>query len=433
MAQVTDDNGKLLEGYLYWPDGRRLQKFGATTSPLLPAPTTRFFWDGGKVISEYILPNTIGSQWTWSKEHVYLGDRSLATFVGPNSDGLAEGVYYQHPDLRGVRYITNGVDQPSFEQVALPFGTLIPGIDPINPIFTSYDRSSLTGLDYAVNRFYNSSTRFLQPDPAEMAAADLTKPQSLNEYAYVANEPIMHVDPLGLDACFDNDDGGKTSTCVPEGGSNMYIIDNASGKVIYTYTSPYETVVTGSSDAGIPTWSSPTSPCCSATAVSPPPPGKSKCYSLSVSISGTAGASPGAWPGIFGGGGASVGVTSNGQLFAQAQAAGMTGVGLYAGVGFNLNIGISDQPPPNGLSTSPSWHSELNGGWGTSLGASLDVGQGSGSVGFSPLPKVGGGWGLMAGTGAATSTTYAVQILNRAQADAGQADAGQSSACPNSP
>jgi len=37
------------------------------------------------------------------------------------------------------------------------------------------------------------------PDPAGLAAVDLTNPQTWNRYAYVANSPLSNVDPLGLD------------------------------------------------------------------------------------------------------------------------------------------------------------------------------------------------------------------------------------------
>ncbi len=40
--------------------------------------------------------------------------------------------------------------------------------------------------------------RWLVPDPAGLAAADLSNPQTWNRYAYVANNPLNNVDPLGL-------------------------------------------------------------------------------------------------------------------------------------------------------------------------------------------------------------------------------------------
>jgi hypothetical protein len=41
----------------------------------------------------------------------------------------------------------------------------------------------VTGLDYAVNRFYSSQQgRFAQVDPIGMAAVSLDNPQSLNLY-----------------------------------------------------------------------------------------------------------------------------------------------------------------------------------------------------------------------------------------------------------
>ena len=66
--------------------------------------------------------------------------------------------------------------------------------------FTSYDRSTTTKLDYAVNRFYHAGLgRFTQVDPIGMGAASPGDPQSLNLYAYCHNDPINHTDPDGLD------------------------------------------------------------------------------------------------------------------------------------------------------------------------------------------------------------------------------------------
>ena len=57
----------------------------------------------------------------------------------------------------------------------------------------------MTGLDYAINRHYDSlQGRFTQVDPIGMKSVDLKNPQTLNLYAYCANDPINHTDPDGL-------------------------------------------------------------------------------------------------------------------------------------------------------------------------------------------------------------------------------------------
>ncbi len=62
--------------------------------------------------------------------------------------------------------------------------------------FTSYERDSETALDYAMFRYDSSRLgRFLTPDPM---AGSVSNPQSLNRYAYVGNDPVNLVDPLGL-------------------------------------------------------------------------------------------------------------------------------------------------------------------------------------------------------------------------------------------
>ena len=87
------------------------------------------------------------------------------------------------------------------EQATLPFGTEITAETQAttNQRFTSYDRSGATGLDYAVNRTYNSGQgRFTTVDPIGMQATQLSDPQSLNLFAYTQNNPVDLTDPSGL-------------------------------------------------------------------------------------------------------------------------------------------------------------------------------------------------------------------------------------------
>jgi RHS repeat-associated protein len=55
--------------------------------------------------------------------------------------------------------------------------------------------------------YHSIQSRWLTPDPAGLAAADLSNPQSLNRYAYVLNNPLNYADPLGLYCVYLNDSG----------------------------------------------------------------------------------------------------------------------------------------------------------------------------------------------------------------------------------
>jgi RHS repeat-associated protein len=189
LAQVTDDSGRVIERYAYRADGRRLRKVDRLVG-------TTYFWDGSNVIAEYGQVANLPT-WTWSKSHAYLGNRILATF-SPGSSG--ELVQYHHPDRLGVRLITDSLDGSATEQATLPFGTFLPSgpPDPMNPIFTSYNRDFATELDYGINRYYESRGRFSQPDPAGVALANLSMPYKLNTYSYSGDDPINSIDPLGL-------------------------------------------------------------------------------------------------------------------------------------------------------------------------------------------------------------------------------------------
>jgi RHS repeat-associated protein len=137
------------------------------------------------------------------KSYLHLGSRMLATLT-PGEAG--DVVHYHHPDRLGIRLVTNVADTTVTEQVTLPFGVALDAesTGATNPCFTSYDRSTVTGLDYAQSRYYDSDLgRFTQVDPLGMGAANQGNRQSLNMYAYVQNDPVNSIDPTGTTRCLD--------------------------------------------------------------------------------------------------------------------------------------------------------------------------------------------------------------------------------------
>ena len=90
--------------------------------------------------------------------------------------------------------------------------------------YATYTRDSVSGLDYAVNRYYSSIWgRFLSPDPSP-ASVNLRNPQSWNRYAYVGNDPANGSDPSGL---YDSPPGGPP-TSPPAGGMDPFGPDGSS-------------------------------------------------------------------------------------------------------------------------------------------------------------------------------------------------------------
>jgi RHS repeat-associated protein len=193
LVWVKTDAGAMTAGYTYGDDNVRLiaEENGVRTY---------FAGEGGQVYCEYSEYGA-ATQPQWAKSYIYLGGRLLATV---QSDGSAEAVQYHHPDRIGTRLVTNAADASvSEEKLTLPYGTGSPsesvGTNATSRRFTSYERSSQTKLDYAVNRHYDSlQGRFTQVDPLETDSVDPTDPQTLNLYAYCANDPVNQSDPDGL-------------------------------------------------------------------------------------------------------------------------------------------------------------------------------------------------------------------------------------------
>jgi RHS repeat-associated protein len=216
LRVITDDAGDTLEAYTYGPDRHRLirrtghlQTLEGNSDRLMREPSlsltpyeaTYYAWSGDQMLEESTTETERDvdlHKRTNTKSYVYLGGRLLATLA---TSETGEVVQYHHADRLGTRLVTNAADASIMEQVTLPFGVALEAesTGATNQRFTSYDRSRVTGLDYAMNRHYDSQQgRFMQVDPVWIRAANLTNPQSLNLYAYVSNDPINNIDPTGL-------------------------------------------------------------------------------------------------------------------------------------------------------------------------------------------------------------------------------------------
>lgn len=97
--------------------------------------------------------------------------------------------------------------------------------------------------DFLFRKYHSTQGRWISPDPAGLAAAEPTNPQSWNRYAYAGGNPLNAVDPMGLAAGGCQGDpgircsnmqggcvaggnvGGLTNPCVGGGGDCGLSID----------------------------------------------------------------------------------------------------------------------------------------------------------------------------------------------------------------
>jgi RHS repeat-associated protein len=190
--------------YTYDADGRRVEKTNSQGT------TDKIYDLSGNVIADWQATGQM--QGGWSVGYLYLAGRLAATFensttyfVGTDHLGSARGLVNANGTIvDGYHY--------------LPFGELLQGGTYTTHKFTGYERDSETNLDNAQARYYGSSMgRLMSPDPGN-AGADSTNPQSWNAYSYVLNNPLILIDPAGLD-CVYLDNSGGTDPDGPGGAS----------------------------------------------------------------------------------------------------------------------------------------------------------------------------------------------------------------------
>ena len=136
----------------------------------------------------------------------------VAVHNGPVGNPPNSG-YLQHADWLGTsRFGSTGAGAVTYDRAYAPFGEVYaeygtPPTSTANRNFTGQTVDTLQPpYDFQFRQQSSSQGRWLVPDPAGLAAVDITNPQTWNRYAYVANNPLSNVDPLGLQ-CVTLDNG----------------------------------------------------------------------------------------------------------------------------------------------------------------------------------------------------------------------------------
>jgi RHS repeat-associated protein len=120
--------------------------------------------------------------------------------------------YYRHPDWLGTSRLASAPNRTLyFSGAYAPYGEdYAKTTGNIDLSFTGQNQDTISGLyDFMYRRYNPVQGRWISPDPAGMAAVDLSNPQSWNRYAYVMNSPTNWIDPLGL-VCSAEYGGGDT-------------------------------------------------------------------------------------------------------------------------------------------------------------------------------------------------------------------------------
>jgi RHS repeat-associated protein len=150
---------------------------------------------------------------------------SVQNYFMPMVNGMVEVFdstgekYIRHADWLGSHPITPKEGVPGalgssrlathyngtveYDLAYAPYGETYAETGSSDRFFTGNTQDVLKGgtgiYDFLFREHSSGMGRWLTPDPAGLAAVDITNPQTWNRYAYVANNPLSKVDPLGLD------------------------------------------------------------------------------------------------------------------------------------------------------------------------------------------------------------------------------------------
>jgi RHS repeat-associated protein len=155
-------NGSANTEFAYGPTGKLALMNGQTqTKAFVPLPGgTQVKYAGGS-ISTYRLPDWLGS--------FRVGSNPNRTY----SWGLAFAPFGEQYAIKGSAALSFTGEEGTADTVSDEY-------------------------DFLARKLHSKQGRWISPDPAGLGAVDTTNPQTWNRYAYVMNNPLANIDPLGL-------------------------------------------------------------------------------------------------------------------------------------------------------------------------------------------------------------------------------------------
>ena len=138
----------------------------------------------------------------WARSELYASWLHVATYTNNTT-------YFDHRDWLGTKRALSNVSGSRVETcTSLPFGDaqVCTGTDWSPLHFTGQDWDSESSLTHFLFRQLSTTEgRWTTPDPAGITAVSPANPQTWNRYAYVMNDPLGNLDPLGLSVTCDKD------------------------------------------------------------------------------------------------------------------------------------------------------------------------------------------------------------------------------------
>ena len=182
VEATRSDDSDLSARYFYDAAGNRVRK-------TVDGVTTQYVLDGNQLLEEY------DGQGQLLRRYVHAGlDEPVRMNTGPGAQLGGGAEFYYHQDGLGSVVALSSVAGFMIEPSAYgPYGETEGASPRSNPFrYTGREYDAETGLYYYRARYYSTGLgRFLEPDPIGFG-------DGLNVYAYVGNNPINFVDPLGL-------------------------------------------------------------------------------------------------------------------------------------------------------------------------------------------------------------------------------------------
>jgi RHS repeat-associated protein len=180
QVEVKNSSNVTIGQYVYDGDGKRVKKYVPSTGE-----TTIFVYDSsGRSIAEY---STVVEPAATAKVAYLTNDHLGSPRINTDANGAVISRHDYHPF--GEEVFTTQ------RTTALGYAA-----DTVRKQFTGYERDKETDLDFAQARYYAKQLgRFMSADEP-FADQSENNPQSWSLYAYVRNNPLNLIDPIGLAA-----------------------------------------------------------------------------------------------------------------------------------------------------------------------------------------------------------------------------------------